>query len=133
MYSDKVLDHFMNPRHVGVIEDADGVGILGDPECGDYIKVYLKIADERITDIRFQISGCPAAVACGSAMAEMACGLTVDEAEEITDLDILAYLGGLPEGKDHCSNLGAGALHNAIFDYIIKSLKKDGHISISTG
>ncbi|MDK2823966.1 MAG: nitrogen fixation protein NifU [Clostridia bacterium] len=123
MYSDKILDHFINPRNLGIIEDADGIGVLGDPECGDFIKVYLKVTDDHISDIRFQIAGCPAAIASGSAMTELAKGKSLDEAAEITDDTILEYLGGLPKEKAHCSNLGAGALHNAIINYLTKTLK----------
>jgi len=130
MYNEKVLDHFMNPRRLGKMEEPDGVGVLGDPECGDYIKVYIKVEDEKIIDISFQISGCPAAIACGSAVTELARGKTLDEAGEISDNDIIEYLGGLPENKIHCSNLGAGALQKAILDHIIRSLEGDSHITI---
>lgn len=131
MYNEKILDHFMNPRNLGVIEDADGIGVLGDPGCGDYIKVYIKVTDEHISDIRFQIAGCPAAIACGSAMTELAKGKSIDEAAEICDADILEYLGGLPGEKAHCSNLGAGALQNAIIDYMIKSLQSHNHVVVT--
>ena len=130
MYSEKILDHFMNPRNLGEMEDPDGVGTWGDPECGDYIKVFIRVKDEQITDISFQISGCPAAVACGSAVTELARGKTLDEAAEISDNDIAQYLGGLPDNKMHCSNLGAGALQRAILDYIIRSLEGDRNIII---
>ena len=131
MYNEKILDHFMNPRNLGVIEDVDGIGVLGDPGCGDYIKVYIKVTDEHISDIRFQIAGCPAAIACGSAMTELAKGKSIDEAAEISDADILEYLGGLPDEKAHCSNLGAGALQNAIVDYMIKSLQSHSHVVVT--
>jgi len=130
VYNEKILDHFLHPRNLGEMDDPDGVGTLGDPSCGDYIKVFLKIKEDRIVDIKFKISGCPAAIACGSAMTELAHGKTIDEACEITDEDILSYLGGLPEIKEHCSNLGAGALQRAILDYIIKSLRGDDNVRI---
>jgi nitrogen fixation NifU-like protein len=122
MYNDKILEHFLNPRNVGELQDADGIGMLGDAECGDFIKVYIKVDEESnsIKEIRFQISGCPAAIACGSAMTELAKGKNLLEASKIKDEDILVYLGGLPDEKDHCSNLGAGALRNAIKDYWLK-------------
>jgi nitrogen fixation protein NifU and related proteins len=122
MYNKKVLDHFLNPRNAGVMENADGIGFMGDPDCGDFIKVYIKVENECITDISFQIKGCPAAIACGSAMTELACGKNLDEAAEITDTDILDYLGELPEEKAHCSNLGAGALQEAILNYVFKAV-----------
>jgi nitrogen fixation protein NifU and related proteins len=122
MYNKKVLDHFLNPRHAGKMENADGIGVMGDPDCGDFIKVYIKVENECITDISFQIKGCPAAIACGSAMTELAFGKNLDEAAEITDTDILDYLGELPEEKAHCSNLGAGALQEAILNYVLKAV-----------
>ncbi|MFZ5752772.1 MAG: iron-sulfur cluster assembly scaffold protein [Bacillota bacterium] len=130
MYTEKILDHFTNPRNLGVLEDADGIGVLGDPGCGDYIKVYIKVTDDHISDIRFQIAGCPAAIACGSAMTELAKGKSIDEAAEICDADILEYLGGLPEEKAHCSNLGAGALQNAIINYLVKALQQQEHVTV---
>ncbi|KJS81763.1 MAG: nitrogen fixation protein NifU [Peptococcaceae bacterium BICA1-8] len=131
MYSDIIMEHFINPRNIGIIEDADGIGTLGDPDCGDFIKVFIKVTNDCITDIKFQIVGCPAAIACGSAMTEISMGKTIDEAYEIVDDTIIDYLGGLPEEKAHCSNLGAGALHRAIYDYILKSFKKDGHVMVT--
>ncbi|MCR4440853.1 MAG: iron-sulfur cluster assembly scaffold protein [Peptococcaceae bacterium] len=130
MYNEKILDHFLNPRNLGEMDDPDGVGTMGDPSCGDYIKVFLRVKEDRIVDIKFKIAGCPAAVACGSAMTELANGKTIDEACEITDEDILHYLGGLPETKAHCSNLGAGALQRAILDYIVRSLRDDDNVKI---
>ncbi len=117
MYAEKVLEHFSNPRNVGNIPDADGVGAIGDPSCGDYLCINIKVEDERISDIKFQIYGCPAAIATSSVLTELAKGKSLDEALKIKDLDVLEALGGLPDPKVHCSNLGAGALHRAIFDY----------------
>lgn len=122
MYSDKVMGHFKNPRNAGRIYDADGVGAVGDPSCGDYLRVYIKVAENRITDIKFEINGCPAAIAAGSALTEMARGKTLDEASEITDTDVLEALDGLPEPKMHCTGLGTGALQEAIISYIIRSV-----------
>jgi nitrogen fixation NifU-like protein len=117
MYSDKVLDHFRNPRNVGEIEDADGVGTVGNPVCGDMMSVYIKVEDEKIADIKFRTFGCGAAIATTSMTTELAKGKTLDEAMEITRQDVADELGGLPPVKMHCSNLAADALHEAIEDY----------------
>ena len=117
MYNQTVMDHFRNPRNVGVIEDADGVGEVGNPLCGDMMTIYLKIDDERINDIKFQTFGCGSAIAVSSMLTEIAVGKTIDEAKQITNKDVAAALDGLPKNKLHCSNLGADALHLAIRDY----------------
>ena len=117
MYSEKVLDHFRNPRNVGEIEDADGVGTVGNPVCGDMMSVYIKVKDDRIEDIKFKTFGCGAAIATTSMTTELAKGKTLDEAMEITRQDVADELGGLPPVKMHCSNLAADALHEAIEDY----------------
>lgn len=117
-YSDAVREHFESPRNVGVIEDADGMGEFGDPGCGDTFWVYIKVDQGRIIDIRFQIQGCPSAIACGSVLTELAKGKTLDQAMRIRNEDVLIALGGLPDPKEHCSNLGAEALHRAIFHYL---------------
>jgi len=117
MYSEKVLDHFRNPRNVGEIEDADGVGTVGNPVCGDMMSVYIKVNDDRIEDIKFRTFGCGAAIATTSMTTELAKGKTLDEAMEITRKDVADELGGLPPVKMHCSNLAADALHEAIEDY----------------
>lgn len=117
-YSDAVREHFAHPRNVGVIADADGVGEFGDPGCGDAFRVYIKVTEGRVSDIRFQIQGCPSAIACGSVLTEMARGKPLDEALRIRNEDVLIALGGLPDPKEHCSNLGAEALHRAIFAYL---------------
>jgi nitrogen fixation NifU-like protein len=117
MYSEKVLDHFRNPRNVGEIEDADGVGTVGNPVCGDMMSVYIKVKDDRIEDIKFKTFGCGAAIATTSMTTELAKGKTLDEAMEITRQDVADELGGLPPIKMHCSNLAADALHEAIKDY----------------
>lgn len=117
-YSDVVMDHFTNPRNVGEIEDADGVGEVGNPVCGDMMTFYIKVGeDERLEDVKFKTFGCGAAIAVSSMVSEMAKGKTVDEALRITRDDVAGELGGLPQQKMHCSNLGADALHKAIEDY----------------
>ncbi|QSQ09128.1 Iron-sulfur cluster assembly scaffold protein IscU [Koleobacter methoxysyntrophicus] len=120
MYTEKVLDHFLNPRNLGVIPDADGIGQYGDPACGDFLRVYIKVENGRLKDVKFLIQGCPAAIATSSIMTELATGKTIEEALKITDDDILEAIGVLPEEKAHCSNLGAGALHLAVMDYLDK-------------
>ena len=117
MYSDKVLDHFRNPRNVGEIEDADGVGSVGNPVCGDMMSIYIKVKDDKIDDIKFRTFGCGAAIATTSMTTELAKGKSLDEAIKITRQDVADELGGLPPVKMHCSNLAADALHEAIEDY----------------
>jgi nitrogen fixation NifU-like protein len=117
MYSDKVLDHFRNPRNVGELEDADGVGTVGNPVCGDLMTIYIKVEEDRISDIRFKTFGCGAAIATTSMTTELAKGKTLDEALKITREQVAEELGGLPPVKMHCSNLAADALHEAINDY----------------
>ena len=117
MYSEKVLDHFRNPRNVGEIEDPDGVGTVGNPVCGDVMSIYIKVNDDKISDIKFKTFGCGAAIATTSMTTELAKGKTLDEALEITRQDVADELGGLPPVKMHCSNLAADALHKAIEDY----------------
>ena len=118
MYSKKVMEHFANPRNVGVIEDADGVGKVGNPVCGDMMKITIKVEDDRIKDIRFQTLGCGAAIACSSITTEMAKGKTLEEAMAITREVVTRGLDGLPPNKIHCSNLAADGLHKAIEDYL---------------
>lgn len=116
-YTDKVIDHFMSPRNTGSMPDADGEGSFGDPDCGDFLTIYIKVKDDIITDISFMVFGCPAAVASSSMTTEMAKGLSIDQGLKISDKDIIEALGGLPENKIHCSVLGANALNNAIVSY----------------
>ena len=118
-YSTKVIEHFMSPRNVGEIAGADGVGQLGSLECGDILKVWIKVSNEHLTDIKYKVMGCPAAIAVCSVMSEMALGMHIDQACELTDDQIADALGGLPEEKLHCSNLAATALHKAILDYVL--------------
>lgn len=119
MYSEKVMDHFSNPRNVGEIEDANAVGQVGNPKCGDIMKIYMKINDETkvIEDVKFKTFGCGAAVATSSMATEMVKGKTIDEALEITNLAVAEALDGLPPVKMHCSNLAQEAIHSAIADY----------------
>jgi len=120
MYSEKVMDHFRNPRNVGEIPDADGVGTVGNPVCGDLMSVYIKVKDNKLEDVKFKTFGCGAAIATSSMITEMAKGKTIDEALRITRADVAESLGGLPPVKMHCSNLAADALHAAIKDYQAK-------------
>lgn len=123
MYSDKVMDHFTNPRNVGEIENPDGVGEIGNPVCGDIMKLYIKVKDNRIVDVKFKTFGCGAAIATSSMITELVKGKTLDEAEKISRKTVADALDGLPPNKMHCSNLAADALHKAIEDY--KSKLKD--------
>jgi len=111
------MDHFRNPRNVGEIADADGIGEVGNPVCGDMMSFYIKVKDNRLTDVKFKTFGCGAAIAVSSMVSEMAIGKTLDEAMKITNADVAKELGGLPPNKLHCSNLGADALHKAIENY----------------
>ncbi|MFZ2534651.1 Fe-S cluster assembly scaffold protein NifU [Methanothrix sp.] len=119
-YSETVMDHFMNPRNVGVIENPDGYGKVGNPVCGDLMEIFINVKDDRINDIKFRTFGCGSAIAVSSMVTEMAKGKTLDEAIKITRNDVAEELGGLPPQKMHCSNLGADALHAAIKDYWVK-------------
>ena len=116
-YSDKVMEYFTNPRNIGEIEDADGVGEVGNPVCGDVMKITIRVKDDRIEDVAFKTLGCAAAIATSSITTEMAKGMPLDEAKEITREQVAEQLGGLPPQKMHCSNLAAEGLHKAIEDY----------------
>lgn len=124
MYSKKVMDHFMHPRNVGEIQDADGVGTVGNPVCGDLMTFYIKVKDNKLKDIKFKTFGCVAAIAVASIVSDMAKGKTIDAAMKITNKMVAKKLGGLPTQKLHCSNLGADALHKAIENYL--GTKKGG-------
>ena len=132
VYSDKVMDHFTNPRNVGEIKDADGIGEMGNPVCGDMMTFYIKVKDNRLEDVKFKTFGCGAAIAVSSMTSEMAKGKTLEEAAKITPALVAKELEGLPKNKYHCSNLGAQALQQAIRDYAqkkgikIEGLKEKG-------
>ena len=121
MYSDKVIEHFQNPRNVGEISDSDGVGKVGSPVCGDMMEVYIKVKDGRLEDVKYKTFGCGAAVASGSMGTEMVKGKTIEEAMKITDMQVAEALDGLPEEKLHCSNLAADGIRAAIEDYLSRS------------
>lgn len=123
MYTDKVMEHFKNPRNMGEIPDADGIGTVGNPTCGDLMTMYIKVKDKRIEDIKFKTYGCGAAIATSSMTTELAKGKTLEEAMTITRASVAESLGGLPKVKMHCSNLAADALHAAIEDYRQKKQK----------
>jgi len=125
MYSEKVMDHFTNPRNVGEIENADGVGEVGNAKCGDIMRIYLDVEGDIIKDVKFKTFGCGAAVATSSMVTEMVKGKTLDEAMVISNAAVAEALGGLPPAKMHCSNLAADALHAAIVDYREKQEKKE--------
>jgi len=121
IYSEKVMEHFSSPRNVGEIEDADGIGEVGNPVCGDMMTFYIKVKDNRIDDVKFRTFGCGAAIAVSSMTSEMAKGKTLEEALAITPSKVAEQLEGLPKNKFHCSNLGAQALRKAIQDYANKN------------
>ena len=118
MYSERLIDHFMNPRGVGALDDANGIGMIGDPNCGDFLCMFLKVDDMVIKDITFLCRGCPASIASASATVEMMKDKTLEDAILLEPADIVDYLNGMPEEKQHCSNLGVGALHYAVADYL---------------
>ena len=117
LYNETVMDHFHNPRNVGVIEDADGVGEVGNPKCGDIMKIYLKIENNVITDIKFETFGCGSAIASSSIATEMVKGRTVEQALQLTNKEVVDALGGLPAYKLHCSVLAEQAIQAAVKDY----------------
>ena len=117
MYSEKVLQHFSNPKNVGDMQDPDGIGEVGNPVCGDMMTFYIKVRNDKIEDVKFKTFGCVAAISVSSMVSEMAKGTTVKEARTITNQAVAAALDGLPKEKMHCSNLGAEALAKAIDDY----------------
>jgi len=123
MYTEKVLDHFRNPRNMGEIKNPDGFGKVGNPTCGDVMAIYIKVKNNRIADIKFQTFGCAAAIASSSIATELVKGKTLEEAEKLTRDDVAKELGGLPDVKMHCSNLASDALKEAIKDYREKNKK----------
>ena len=124
MYSEKVMEHFKNPKNVGEIKDADGIGKVGNARCGDVMYVYITVKDNKIADIKFKTFGCVAAIATTSIMTEIAKGKTLEEAGKLSNKDVAEALEGLPPLKMHCSNLAADALKAAIADYKNKKKKK---------
>ncbi len=124
MYTEKVMEHFTNPRNVGVIENADGVGEVGNVKCGDIMKIYLKIEDEVITDVKFKTFGCGSAVASSSVATELIKGKTVKEALNLSNKEVISELGGLPTVKIHCSVLAEQAIKAAVYDYAQKTGKE---------
>jgi nitrogen fixation NifU-like protein len=126
-YSEKVVAHFKEPRNVGILDDADGIGEIGDPTCGDFMRVFIKVDKNVIKDVKYQIRGCPASIAVASAMTELAIGKDLDDALMLTDVDVLEALDGLPEEKLHCSVLGITGLRKAIQDHFMR------HISSNSG
>ncbi|MBO7388058.1 MAG: Fe-S cluster assembly scaffold protein NifU [Methanomicrobium sp.] len=119
-YSEKVMDHFENPRNQGILENPDGIGVEGNPQCGDIMKIYIKVADNRIADVKFQTFGCGAATASSSMATEMIMGKTLEEAWELSNKAVAQALDGLPPQKVHCSVLAEDAIHRAINDYRVK-------------
>lgn len=130
MYSEKVMDHFRNPRNVGEIEDADGIGEVGNPKCGDIMKMYLKIKDNKIEDVKFKTFGCGSAIASSSMATEMIKGKSIDEAMELSNKAVAEALDGLPPVKMHCSVLAEQAVKSALLDYSkkIMSILRDWRI-----
>jgi len=123
MYTDIVIDHFQNPRNVGEITDPDGVGEVGNPVCGDMIKITIKVDEGKLADVKFKTFGCGAAVASGSIGTELVKGRSIDEAMVLTNSQVAEELGGLPPEKLHCSNLAADGIHEAIQDYLSRQGK----------
>ena len=126
MYSEKVMEHFANPRNTGEIPDADGIGEVGNPVCGDMMTFYIKVDHDKITDVKFKTFGCVAAISVSSMVSEMAKGKTLAQAKAITNKSVAEALDGLPKEKLHCSNLGAQALGKAIENYEKKHGASDG-------
>lgn len=127
MYNEKVMDHFQNPRNVGEIKNPDGSGTVGNPTCGDIMKITIKVEDGKIVDCKFKTFGCGAAVATSSKVTEIVIGKTIEEAQEITNKMVATELGGLPPVKMHCSNLAADALQKAIADYLGEEYQEEDH------
>ena len=123
LYNDIVMDHFLNPKNVGEIDNPDGTGIYGSPVCGDMMQIQIKVEGETITDAKFKTFGCGSAIASSSMATSMIIGKTIDEAHEITNKQIIDELGGLPPVKVHCSVLADKAIKNAIYDYAQKNNK----------
>jgi nitrogen fixation protein NifU and related proteins len=123
-YNETVIDHFTNPRNVGEIDDADGFALVGDPSCGDQMKLWIKVVAGHIVDIKFKSFGCPGAIATSSMATTIAMGMHLDDAKQLTDDDIIRALGGIPANKEHCSLMGVGALQAAIRDYEQRTVQR---------
>lgn len=117
VYNETLIDHFMNPRNVGEIENPDAMAVVGDPTCGDFIRVYIKVEDGRISAFKFLTQGCPGAISTSSIATELATGKTLEEALKLTDNDVIEAAGGIPARKAHCSLLAIKGLHQAILNY----------------
>jgi nitrogen fixation NifU-like protein len=124
VYNETLIDHFMNPRNVGEIENPDAMAVVGDPACGDFIRVYLKVEDDRISAFKFLTQGCPGAISTSSIATELATGKTLEEALKLTDNDVIEAAGGIPARKAHCSLLAIRGLHEAIAQYREKQTKE---------
>jgi nitrogen fixation NifU-like protein len=124
-YNNNVIRHFLDPINTGVINNPDGIGTIGDMTCGDMIVMYIKVDDDKLSEIKYQVFGCAAAIATCSALTEISIGKPLDDALKITDEDIILFLGGLPSLKMHCSTGAASALHTAIADYFTRQLDKE--------
>ena len=133
-YTEKVKDHFMNPRNVGRIDDADGIGEVGSVACGDALTLSIKVDDEKkvISDAKFQTFGCGSAIASSSVLTEMVKGMHIDDAVELNEEVVEEAVGGLPEAKKHCSNLGPDALYNAVINYVTRHVEKQADDSPRT-
>jgi nitrogen fixation NifU-like protein len=123
VYNEMILDHFKNPRHIGEIENPDGMALVGDHRCGDHIRLYLKIEGNKIVDIRYKVFGCAAAIATTSILTELVVNKDLDDALAITDDDVIEAAGGIPARKAHCSLLGVVGLHTALAEYFLKKEK----------
>ena len=124
VYNDTLIDHFLHPRNVGEIENPDAVAVVGDPSCGDFIRVYLKVEDGRISAFKFLTQGCPGAISTSSIATELAIGKTLEEALKLTDNDVIEAAGGIPARKAHCSLLAIRGLHEAIAHYLEKQAEE---------
>jgi nitrogen fixation NifU-like protein len=124
-YTEKVIDHYQNPRNLGELEDADGVGVVGNPTCGDMMQIQIKVRDDRIEDVKFKTFGCGAAIATTSVATELIKGKTIEEALQVTNRDVMEVLGGLPPVKVHCSLLAEEAIKAAVEDYRNKQGESD--------
>jgi nitrogen fixation NifU-like protein len=123
VYNETILDHFKNPRHIGEIQNPDGMALVGDPRCGDHIRLYLKIEGDKIVEIRYKVFGCAAAIATTSILTELVLNKDLDDALAITDDDVIEAAGGIPARKAHCSLLGVVGLHSALTEYFLKKEK----------